>query len=50
MIITVWIMNKILDEFITDTGEITKNFVLYYNMRTVVDFYPIQMVKHWILH
>ncbi len=49
MIIAVRIIYRILYEFITDTGEITKNSELYCSMSIAVDFYPVQMVKHCIL-
>ena len=49
MIIRVRINYRILYEFSTDTGEVTKKSGLYYSMSTAVDFYPEQVVKHYIL-
>jgi len=50
MIIAVRIIYRILYEFNNDTGEITKSSELYCSMSTAVDFYPVQMVKQYILH
>ena len=46
MIITTGIICQILNEFSTDTVEVTKNTGLYCNMSSAVDFYPVQVVKH----
>ncbi len=49
MMIAVGINFRILYEFSIDTGEVLKKSGLYCSMSTVVDFYPLQVVKHRIL-
>jgi hypothetical protein len=46
----VGINSRIQYEFSTATGEVTKKAGLYCSMSIAVGFYPIQVVKHCILH